>query len=202
MLFSITIAAQLPCLVKPDGPRWPLLALGAFMVGAIPSAWALPPGPATFLGGPITELFPGITAWIESFWPTLDDASALLGKASLLLAAFCIVIAAWVAQRHPKRGPRILLGCGAAVIAFIIARRLSVEMAIWPVIFSGLAFTYLWWLGILLFDLSFIWHRYIRRSVAIDTLLAWRHNEDVKPCSVMGLGSPQPRTSPAAASAS
>jgi hypothetical protein len=42
-------------------------------------------------------------------------------------------------------------------------------------------FLYLWWLAILTFDLSFIWHRYIRNSVALDTLRDWREKKDTKP---------------------
>ena len=53
---------------------------------------------------------------------------------------------------------------------------------------AGLAFLYLWWLGILLFDLTFVWHRYIRCSVAIDTLRQWRRNQDATPNPMMGLG--------------
>ena len=66
------------------------------------------------------------------------------------------------------------------------------QAPVWPVVLAGLAFLYLWWLGILLFDLTFIWHRYIRRSVAVETLLQWRHHEDAKPYSMMGLGRRSP----------
>jgi hypothetical protein len=34
----------------------------------------------------------------------------------------------------------------------------------WPVAIGGLLFFYLWWLGAMLFDLSFIWQRYVRNS--------------------------------------
>src|SRR5262249_17722516 len=33
---------------------------------------------------------------------------------------------------------------------------------IWPVVLAGAAFLYLWWLAALTFDLSFVWHLYIR----------------------------------------
>jgi hypothetical protein len=33
---------------------------------------------------------------------------------------------------------------------------------IWPVFLAGAAFLYIWWLAILLFDLTFVWHLYIR----------------------------------------
>ena len=33
---------------------------------------------------------------------------------------------------------------------------------IWPVFLAGAAFLYIWWLAIVLFDLTFVWHLYIR----------------------------------------
>ncbi len=35
------------------------------------------------------------------------------------------------------------------------------------------AFLYLWWLSMILFDLSFVWHRYIRRTVTLDAMRDW-----------------------------
>jgi hypothetical protein len=43
----------------------------------------------------------------------------------------------------------------------------------WPVILAGVAFLYLWWLATLVFDLGFVWQRYIRGSVAHDRLEHW-----------------------------
>lgn len=45
----------------------------------------------------------------------------------------------------------------------------------WPVILAGLAFLYLWWLAALIFDLGFVWQRYVRRAVANERLFAWSH---------------------------
>lgn len=81
------------------------------------------------------------------------------------------------------------------MIAFIVVKRLydgTSQVPVWPVVLAGFAFLYLWWLGILMFDLTFVWHRYIRRSVAVETLLAWRNHKDAKPKSLMGLGSKRP----------
>jgi hypothetical protein len=43
----------------------------------------------------------------------------------------------------------------------------------WPVLISGIAFLYLWWLSALVFDLAFVWQRYVRHSVTNDRLLEW-----------------------------
>jgi len=45
-----------------------------------------------------------------------------------------------------------------------IERLLQPHPPLWPVVLSGLAFLYLWWLAGLLFDLAFIWQKYIRDS--------------------------------------
>jgi hypothetical protein len=52
---------------------------------------------------------------------------------------------------------------------------LTIHPPVWPVLLSGAAFLYLWWLAALIFDLAFVWHRYVRRSVANDLLRQWQH---------------------------
>jgi len=42
--------------------------------------------------------------------------------------------------------------------------------AFWPLVLATAAFLYLWRLGALVFDLVFIWHRYIRHSGALTFL--------------------------------
>lgn len=51
---------------------------------------------------------------------------------------------------------------------------LEPQPSVWPVVGAGLAFLYLWWLAALLFDLTFVWHWYIRRSKLTDRLEQWR----------------------------
>ena len=180
LLMSITVAARLPRLVKPNGIRWELAALLAFLLGAVPCVWYLPKGAADFLGDPFTGLL-----------SCFDIRPALVGKAALVIAAFAIALSGWLVPRRPKIGRKVLIGFGTAVIAFIVIKRLadgSVQAPVWPVLLAGLAFLYLWWLGILLFDLTFVWHRYIRRSVAVQTLLQWARHKDARPHSMMGLG--------------
>jgi hypothetical protein len=51
---------------------------------------------------------------------------------------------------------------------------LRVHPPFWPVLLGGAAFLYLWWLAALIFDLAFIWQRYVRNSVANDRLREWQ----------------------------
>lgn len=57
---------------------------------------------------------------------------------------------------------------------------LQVHMPVWPVLLSGAVFLYLWWLAALIFDLAFVWQRYIRNSVANDRLKQWHNLGDEK----------------------
>ena len=56
----------------------------------------------------------------------------------------------------------------AATIAFAASPEKSGPL--WPVLLAGAGFLYLWWLAALLFDLVFVWHRYIRHAVALEFL--------------------------------
>ena len=179
LLTSVTVAARLPRLVKTSGFRWELAAFLVFLLGAVPCAWALPAGVAEFLSQPFT--------WVVSW---LNSPEAYVGRAALLVVAFGVAVSGWLIPRKPALGRRVLIGLGTLVIAIIVAQRLHGESKVpaWPVVLAGLAFLYLWWLAILLFDLTFVWHRYIRRSVAIDTLRQWRRNQDATPNPMLGLG--------------
>ena len=44
---------------------------------------------------------------------------------------------------------------------------------VWPVVLATAAFLYLWWLAALIFDLSFVWQRYVRGSAIEERLGTW-----------------------------
>jgi hypothetical protein len=183
MLMGITVAARLPRLVKTIGIRWQLAAGVAFLAGVLPSVLSLPDPVAEYLGGSIK--------WLVS-WTGFPDVYA--GRAALFVAAALVACTGWWTKREPRRGRRWLLGVGTGLIFYIVVRRWDGSMSapIWPILLAGLAFLYLWWLAILMFDLTFIWHRYIRQSVAIDTLRQWQKKHDAVPNAMMGLGRRRP----------
>jgi hypothetical protein len=179
LLFFMTAAARLPRLVKTDGWRWHSAGLAVFAVGAL-CIWVLPGESVGFLANPFRVV-------LEQWLPTLD-VSAHANGLKLLLIAICFAVTStgWWVGRKPNRGRWTLLGVGTAAIGYIVLVRLlggDGSKPTWPMLLAGLAFLYLWWLGILLFDLTFVWHRYVRNSVAIDTLRQWRRGCDAKPRS-------------------
>ena len=127
------------------------------------------------------------TDWLIS-WPTdpfLAEGNTIRTALSLALIAIVFSILADrnrpFLKRYPQvrvfaRGARPLLIAGGIAAAILVCQRLAIakvipvtparsERSFWPVIVSAAAFIYLWWLSIALFDLTFTWHRYIRRAV-------------------------------------
>ena len=179
LLFCMTAAARLPRLVKTDGWRWHGVALVVFGAGAW-CIWVLPDASASFLANPFRVV-------LERWMPGLGVTTHSHGIKVLLIAiCFAVTSTGWWVGRKPNRGRWTLLGVGSAAIGYIVLDRLlggDTANPTWPMLLAGLAFLYLWWLGILLFDLTFVWHRYIRNSVAIDTLRQWRRGAEATPRS-------------------
>jgi hypothetical protein len=82
-------------------------------------------------------------------------------------------------------GARPLVIAATAYVALIVIYRIRSGIAAptssgeppptRPLILAGGAFLYLWWLAILIFDLVFVWHRYIRFAAAPKILRAMRN---------------------------
>jgi hypothetical protein len=102
-----------------------------------------------------------------------DIARATLGVQVLAggLALVCGILASW----WPKRGVRFLplAGLAAAVILVLAVLANSAsnsKIEIWPIVLGAICFFYLWWISTLFFDLVFVWHRYVRHSVALESV--------------------------------
>ncbi len=173
LMMGVTVAARLPRLVKTIGWRWHGVALLAFLAAAVPNWLWLPEELAAFLGQPFLALAAAV--------PVPQHRA---GVAALLLAAALVAASGWIVPRRPRVARRTLMGCGTLVVLVMVVGRLieaDSQAPAWPVVLAGLAFLYLWWLGILLFDLAFVWHRYIRNSVAVRTLCEWNRGQDAWP---------------------
>lgn len=194
LLMGTTIAARIPRLVKARGThrtgawlRWRIVALAAFAAGALLFWFVLVSGVAAFLASPFADIL------------HRDVADPLVGKAVFVLAGLVCALSGWIAPRKPHWGRRVLVALGTLMMVLIVGVRLWGDLAgkpLWPVVLGGLFFLYAWWLAILIFDLAFVWHRYVRNSVALDTLRAWREDRrDAQPRPIMSMGSRR-RTGP------
>jgi hypothetical protein len=95
----------------------------------------------------------------------------------LPLAIFAVLLSFGIAKLTriwPDWGMKPLMAAGGLTILGIVWPLLSDHhdslTEIWPVLLAGGIFLYLWWLAALIFDLVFIWHRYIRCSTASKVL--------------------------------
>jgi uncharacterized protein involved in cysteine biosynthesis len=186
LLMGTTVAARLPRLVNARGVRrtgawlrWRIVALLAFVAGALIFWFVLLSGVAAFLASPFADFV------------HRDVADPAVGKAVFVLAGLVCALSGWLAPRKPHWGRRILVALGTLMMALIVGVRLWGDLAgkqLWPVVLGGAFFLYAWWLAILIFDLAFVWHRYVRNSVALDTLRAWRENRcDAQPKPIMSM---------------
>jgi hypothetical protein len=146
-------------------PHWKAY-IGAFAAFALGAAayWLVPDNMRAWLGAAFTKV-------------SLD----FLRDPGVIVLAAIPVLLSWCWWRKPRRGRRLLIGSGAAVVALLVIIGVvggKQEAPIWPVFVAGAGFLYLWWLGILVFDLAFMWHRYIRRSVAAENLWFWKEGLD------------------------
>ena len=83
-----------------------------------------------------------------------------------------VVATVWSYVR-PARGVWPLLVPGGLLSLAIVVRILRQdegETTLWPILLGSAGFLYLWWLATLLFDLSVVWHSYVRWSSAMDAM--------------------------------
>ena len=90
------------------------------------------------------------------------DFGNLLGLAALLG-----IVVFLTGKLSPEWGIRVLLAVGTAITGgclFLLLQGPATRHHgdLWPVFLAAAVFLYLWWLVVLLFDLVFVWHRYIR----------------------------------------
>jgi hypothetical protein len=129
-------------------------------------------------------LFRRLAAWSEPVWknwgwtcPTLvprgsNVSAATAGTVSVaaVLTLICSIVASW----RPAWIPRLLPSLGliaAAVLVIAFLRSLDkAEGDLWPLLLGGAAFFYLWWLATLLFDLTFVWKRFVRGAAVTDAM--------------------------------
>ncbi|HZF09303.1 MAG TPA: hypothetical protein VFE33_10985 [Thermoanaerobaculia bacterium] len=149
LLAGLTVVARIPSLTRVK--FWRLIGGLVFLVSIAGFRVIYCAGPEVSAFGQCVSTIPPLSQW------------GMLRFALGLLAAVYLV-----SQLIPKWSMRALLIPGAATVAVIVYLNIrNAHGNLWPVFVAVAAFLYLWWLVALLFDLTFVWHRYIRLSVPI-----------------------------------
>jgi hypothetical protein len=179
LLAGVTVSGRLPRLVKWTHPRWWALALVAFLCGAWPCLYYLDPKVSNFLVEPVSGFWIG-----REFALLAGSLHAPEGNLLLVAIAALVSLSGWIAPRRPVLGGWMLVGSATVLLAAGIVWRFMEappQKPIWPLVLAGFFFVYVWRLGVLVFDLAFIWHRYIRHAVALKAMHAWRGRHDAAP---------------------
>jgi hypothetical protein len=174
--------------------KWVIAAVVAFCIGAASYATLMPVQTRANLG----LIFSYLTGTVHD---TVHPPGSVWSYATVgvLILAALVASSGWILPRKPRFGRRTLVLSGALAVILIVAGRLwnADKVPVWRMLLAGGAYLYLWWLGILLFDLAFMWHRYIRNSVAVVNLWYWKHQKQDPPANQSdGPGKGERRTTP------
>lgn len=159
LLAGMTAAVRIPR-VTQSKPWW--LGAGLFFLVAL--------GVYPILVAPVTqELINNALAFLA-----LPIVRIYAQNMTLPLLVLLTTVAATVwSYKKPARGVWPLLVPGALVAFAIVVQTLRQDVSetkLWPILLGSAAFLYLWWLATLLFDLSVVWHSYVRWSSAMDAM--------------------------------
>jgi hypothetical protein len=116
------------------------------------------------------------------------EQDAPYGVTTLIAAAILTAIIGRGVARKSRWVRLVLVGVGTAAtvaLTVLVCQYLKhrADAPLWPTVLAVGAFLYSWWLGILIFDLAFVWHRYIRTPICARALEAWRNGKDLEPAS-------------------
>jgi hypothetical protein len=163
LIAGLTILARIPRLVsprQPDSKKWPWLAGLIFLAcGAL--YWGCAAAGIRTALGALPKYLIGQAG--------VDDPSAqVLTLATIGLAGVLGIVVALVSRWEPRAGmkPLLLWGGGTATIMiFLLLKDMDPPTPpVWSVAIAIAVFLSLWWLAALMFDLIFVWHRYIRHE--------------------------------------
>ena len=166
LLGSITTVARVARLSRPNHLHVLAAALFAGALAAycyggsdhLLEALSFPNIPRLQTGNPIVDRF--------------DTNTNRICFAAVVLCLINYLGARW----FPRLGMKLLIVGGSIVSFLMVASYVAIGKEaghggqLWPIVLCGILFFYLWWLAAMIFDLIFIWMRYIRRPVAAQKL--------------------------------
>jgi hypothetical protein len=151
LLAGSTVLSRIPRLDKVIPGA--VFGAGAFLLGAI-GYW----------------LFLGYWQSVPSTARHLLDSAFLIPSGIVLYFLGASIGSAVISKLRPTWGMAPLISLGGVAACIVLANLLSIdfsknlpkfEQSLWALVLANAAFLYLWWLAALLFDLVYIWHRYI-----------------------------------------
>ena len=155
LLVGVTAASRIPRLTG----LWRLWLTGAAALAASMAAYGFLVTERSRLA--LGSQFAGWDFWVS--WRGPETTGVLLTATAI--AAVGATLSAWFPRYGVRLLPAIGLAC-AAVLSIELLMTAKNDVEAWPIVIGGVLFFYLWWLASLVFDLVFVWHRYVRHSSA------------------------------------
>ena len=158
LLYGVTVTARIPRLTRVW--YWRLLGPALYLFSGALYFKILEDGKAGDFG-----------IWLENNFGVYRP-----GFSRFLVTLAVLILVALIGAFGKSRtyGFKPLIGLGGIAITALLAFQLIYDKGdrgpVWPLIMAALGFMYLWWLGALIFDLIFVWHHYIRWSVALKRM--------------------------------
>lgn len=157
LLAGIGVAARIPRLIRDL--RWHLWSLGIAAIFV------------TCFGFMIDE---NVCNWLAEPLHMSEDKATAYAKWTVMLIAAVILVASYLYNFFSRRsGVWFMVTVGSLMVITLVLMNIFMaptHKEIFPVLIGGAAFLYLWWLSVLVFDLTFIWHQYIRNSLALHRM--------------------------------
>jgi hypothetical protein len=183
LMLGVTATSRIPRIMD----RWEWWLFSGVLLALAMAVQSQVTCPATQLlvGGPVADWLRLSPQWLPTGMvepylscglPVGADGTARLSGAivAVWMVALGVALGASAAAwRYPRYG-HIVLPAFGAVAAFALIALGAWELSaagtapglggseLWPVLLAGVVFFYLWWLSALLFDLVFVWQRYVR----------------------------------------
>jgi len=96
--------------------------------------------------------------------------SKFYGISYLKVAAVISGLVALIGKIYATARTKPLIFLGGIAVLWPAVEIAKGNEKVWPILLGGAIFLYGWWLSVLLFDLVFVWHRYICSSQALELL--------------------------------
>ena len=163
LMAGLTLLARIPRLVNPrqrGSKKWIWIAIMLFC--AFSALYWL------CASVPTREALAALPGFLLQQAGLVEVDEAILTAATIGFVCLLSVVVAWWSRLQPRAGmkPLLLWGGGTATVMILVLLKHKEEdpPSIWPVAMALAGFLALWWLAALLFDLIFVWHRYIRHE--------------------------------------
>ncbi len=176
ILAGMTVMARVPRMTRRT--KWHLISFGMFSLSALAYSGLVAEKVQKIISRPVIAC-----PAFEQAITAVSAATHIMPEVVSVLIPLSVIaiVVSWLSGRYSSLRTRPLIIMGGAFVLGIVAWLIHEDLghsSIWPVFVGSALFLYIWWLAILLFDMVFVWHRYIRHSRVMSRLREMRRKDE------------------------